>query len=193
MDLVITYVDSTDVKWRQKFEETKKQYYNNTIYNEDSATSNRFTPVGNSLKFALRSIDENMRFLRNVILVIDDDTCIPEWMNLDGTNLKIVRHSEFIPNELLPTFNSHMIEAYIYRIEGLSDIFCYSNDDVVILNEVIIDHFIEDGKTAIFVDKCFSQEGTPITTEYASRSQYKNQNNWLNTNFVSERRYKMAH
>ena len=67
-----------------------------------------------------------------------------------------MRHSEFIPNELLPTFNSHMIEAYLYRIKGLSDIYLYSNDDILCLHEVAIDHFVDDDNTAIFVDNCYS-------------------------------------
>jgi hypothetical protein len=39
------------------------------------------------------------------------------------------------------------------------------------MNEVIIDHFIDEYKsTAIFLDKSYAPEGNPIVSEYASRS-----------------------
>ena len=42
----------------------------------------------------------------------------------------MVNHSDIIPKEFLPTYNSNVIDSYLYRIPGLSDIFLYFNDDV---------------------------------------------------------------
>lgn len=38
-------------------------------------------------------------------------------------------HSTIIPKEYLPTYNSNVIESYLYLIPGLTDIFVYFNDD----------------------------------------------------------------
>lgn len=44
----------------------------------------------------------------------------------------MVNHSDIIPKEFLPTYNSNVIESYLHQISGLSDIFLYFNDDVFI-------------------------------------------------------------
>ena len=45
----------------------------------------------------------------------------PEWYK-DGGKVKIVDHTEFIPEEYLPVFSANPIENNIFRIQGLSEI-----------------------------------------------------------------------
>jgi hypothetical protein len=70
---------------------------------------------------------------------------VPEWLNLDHPKLKVVKHSEFIPAEYLPTFNSNVIEFYFHRIEGLSERFVYFDDDMFLLNRVSPTRFFQKG------------------------------------------------
>lgn len=43
-------------------------------------------------------------------------------------------HEEFIPKQFLPTFNANTIEMFMHRIEGLSELFIYGNDDTYVFN-----------------------------------------------------------
>ena len=44
--------------------------------------------------------------------------------------MTLVDHSDILPPEGRPTFNSHAIEASLHRIPGLSEHFIYFNDDM---------------------------------------------------------------
>src|SRR4051812_579402 len=44
----------------------------------------------------------------------------------------MVNHSDIIPREFLPTYNSNVIDSYLHLIPGLTDIFLYFNDDVFV-------------------------------------------------------------
>ena len=66
------------------------------------------------------------------------------WMNsLPG--IRIVFHSQFMPKEVLPTYNSRAIEMYLHRIDGLSERFLYGNDDMFPLAPMQEDDFFRDG------------------------------------------------
>ena len=43
--------------------------------------------------------------------------------------MRLINHSDYIPKEYLPTFNSHTIELNLHRIEELGKYFIYMNDD----------------------------------------------------------------
>jgi len=53
----------------------------------------------------------------------------PEWLNADHPKLSLVNHSDYIPQQFLPTFNSSLIEIYLHRIPDLTEHFVYFNDD----------------------------------------------------------------
>ena len=56
----------------------------------------------------------------------------------------MVKHTDFIPNEYLPTFNSHTIELNLHRIKGLSENFVYFNDDMYILKSLNEKYFFKN-------------------------------------------------
>lgn len=127
IDIVITWVDGSDPEWlkeKSKFFPDKKQI--------GSFEDKRFED-NSLLKYLFRSIEENAPWVNNVFFV----TCghYPEWLNLSCPNLKFVKHSEFIPMEYLPTFNSNSIILNLHRIPGLSEKFIYFNDDFFLLNK----------------------------------------------------------
>ena len=65
----------------------------------------------------------------------------PEWLNLDAPKLNFVKHSDYIRNEYLPTFNANPIELNLHRIEGLSEQFVYFNDDMFLINRISPERF----------------------------------------------------
>ena len=133
MDVVITYVDGFDPLWQKDYEE------NTNI----PILEKRFRDWG-TLRYLLRGIEVNMPFINNVYLVVARESQVPKWINRD--NVKVVLHSDIIPQEFLPTFNCNPIELHLHRIEGLDEYYVYFNDDVFPLKKCKPTDFFVDGK-----------------------------------------------
>ena len=129
IDLVVPYVDSSDPAWQKLFDK-----YNPNKFEEIESINakNRFRSQGDFFKYFFRCIEKNLPWINNVFLLVQRDSQVPTWINRD--KVKIVYHSDFIPIEYLPTFNSTTIELFIWNIPGLSEKFIYTNDDIFILN-----------------------------------------------------------
>lgn len=69
--------------------------------------------------------------------------------------LEIVFHDEFIPEQLLPTFNSNVIECYIDNIPNLSENFVLFNDDCFILNKIEIEDFFNNQGLPVDADELY--------------------------------------
>ena len=126
MDVVITYVDSSDKYWQQDF----KTYCKNDV-NELAIDPTRFD-TRNNLKYCLRSIAKNMPFVNKVFLVVSRPSQVPNWINTEEVN--VIYHKDILPETCLPTFNSRTIEMCLHKIPGLSEEFVYFNDDMFVLN-----------------------------------------------------------
>ena len=133
MDVVITYVDGFDPLWQKDYEE------NTNI----PILEKRFRDWG-TLRYLLRGIEVNMSFINNVYLVVARESQVPKWINRD--NVKVVLHSDIIPQEFLPTFNCNPIELHLHRIEGIDEYYVYFNDDVFPLKKCKPTDFFVDGK-----------------------------------------------
>lgn len=118
IDVIITYVNSSDSTWLNSYIKTTKTH---------KVTPTRFRSWG-TLRYLFRGIETYMPFVRNIILVVSGPTQVPVWINRD--TVRIVYHSDFIPNQLLPTFNSCTIESFFWNIPNLSDRIIYFNDDL---------------------------------------------------------------
>lgn len=71
---------------------------------------------------------------------------VPEWLDLNNPKLKVVKHSDFIPEEYLPTFSANAIENNLHRIDGLSEQFVLLNDDFYLIDSVKETDFFKNGK-----------------------------------------------
>ena len=136
MDIVITYVDGNDPVWKRDYEK----------YTNVPVMQKRFRDWG-TLKYLLRGIEANMPFIRNVYLVVSHPSQVPEWADKD--NLKVVLHSDIIPEEFLPTFNCNPIEMHLHRIPGLDEEFLYFNDDMFPVGKCKAEDFFCDGRPVI--------------------------------------------
>ncbi|MDE6872038.1 MAG: hypothetical protein K2O58_09045 [Bacteroidales bacterium] len=146
MDAVITYVDGNDPVWRQDY----------LKYVGDSILTKRFRDWA-TLKYLLRGIETNMPFIRNVYLVVSHRSQVPEWVDME--NLRVVLHSDFIPQEYLPTFNSNAIEMHLHRIPGLDEEFLYFNDDMFPVAPCRETDFFRDGKSVIYFSRHYLASG----------------------------------
>ena len=137
IDIVVTWVDGNDPKWAEE----KAKYDKNAA--DNSASSNRFRNW-DLMRFWFRGVEKFAPWVNNVYFV----TCghYPEWLNLDHPKLKLIKHSDYIPSELLPTFNSNVIEMHLNNIKELSEQFVLFNDDMFLISDTKPEDFFVDGK-----------------------------------------------
>lgn len=140
IDLVIAWVDGNDKAWQLE----KAKCYS-SIYGEASADDReeRYRDWDN-LEYLFRGIEKFAPWIRKIHFVTWGH--LPSWLNRNHPKLHIVTHADYIPEEFLPTFNSHTIEWNFHRIEGLSDCFLYFNDDCFLLKPVKQELFFQNGK-----------------------------------------------
>jgi len=142
IDLVYLWVDGSDPNWKKK----KQVFTNAPIDNTELNAVGRYAN-NDELKYALRSVEKHAPWIRNIFIVTDDQK--PEWLNTDNPKIKVVDHTTIIPAQALPSFNSSVIEYFLYKIPGLSERFLYANDDMFFNADLTPDFF-------------FAKDGYPI-------------------------------
>ena len=136
IDFVILWVDGNDPKWQNE----KSKYDSNA--NDDSNSVSRYRDWG-LLPFWFRGVEKFTPWVNKIHFVTWGH--IPEFLNLNNPKLNVVKHTDFIPAEYLPTFSSHAIELNIHRIPGLSEKFVYFNDDMFIVRNMSEQAFFSQG------------------------------------------------
>ncbi len=146
IDLVITYVDSSDPEWRKTYNETSRKH--NKLPVCDSVRFREW----NTLKYIMRGTERYMPWIRKIHLIVERPSQVPEWVRRDHVN--IVYHPLIIPREYLPTYNSTCIEQFMWRIPDLAEHFVYANDDMIPVNPLKpSDFFDENGNPKIEINE----------------------------------------
>lgn len=135
IDFVIPWVDGSDRDWQKK-----KQAYDPEIGAD--AGDNRYRDW-DTLKYWFRGVEAFAPWVHRIYLITDGQ--VPEWLDLTHPKLTVIDHRDYIPNQYLPTFNSHTIEWNLHRIRGLSEQFVYFNDDIFLLKPVKPSLFFRKG------------------------------------------------
>lgn len=136
IDFVILWVDGNDLAWqaeKSKYQ-PQKESENNSV--------NRYRDWG-LLPYWFRAVEKFAPWVRKIHFATWGH--LPDFLNLNAPKLHIVRHDEFIPEEYLPTFSSHVIEMNIHRIPDLAEHFVYFNDDTFLLRSFQPEDFFRDG------------------------------------------------
>lgn len=123
VDLIITYVDGSDEAWKKSLINCAK--HSDDITMDRAMNPRRYRDLG-TLKYIFRGIDKYMPFVDRVNLVVASESQVPKWINTD--NVRVILHKEFMPQEVLPTFNSCTIESFLWKIP-LHPYVLYANDD----------------------------------------------------------------
>lgn len=137
IDFVITWVDDTDPVWRKKKEKCTG------IAMGEGNSDVRYRDW-DTLKYWFRGVEKFAPWVRYVFFITDNQK--PEWLNVDHPKLKWIKHSDYIPQEYLPTFNSHTIEWNFHKIPELSETFVYFNDDMFLINHTVPEDFFRNGQ-----------------------------------------------
>lgn len=136
IDFVITWVDGNDPLWREE----KSKYLPQSKNEDDSEVRYR---DWDNLQYWFRAVEKFAPWVRTIHFVTWGH--LPKWLNTEHPKLHIVNHKDFIPEEYLPTFNSHTIELNFHRIEGLAEQFVYFNDDVFLNKAMRPEDFFKKG------------------------------------------------
>ena len=136
IDFVVTWLDSTDVKWQEEY----NKYKGLVTVGDQSKARYRDWDV---FKYWFRAVEQYAPWVHKVFLITNGT--FPKWINEHHPKLVLVKHEDYIPSAYLPTFNSHTIELNFNRIKGLSEHFVYFNDDMYLNNPVTPDYYFRDG------------------------------------------------
>lgn len=140
IDFVVLWVDPSDKGWQKSRAEYEKEA--SDAENVDNSTE-RYRDW-NAFVYWFRGVEKFAPWVNKVHLV----TCghVPKWLNLNHPKLHIVKHSDFMPENALPTFNSNAIELCLHRIPGLAEQFVAFNDDMFITKKIRPTDFFKNGK-----------------------------------------------
>ena len=125
VDVVYTWVDGTDPAWNAAREQ-RLAGITGTAQTRESSGQARFFDR-DELRYSFRSIHLFAPWVRRIHLVTAGQ--VPDWLDTDHPMVNLVDHTDILPADGLPTFNSHAIETSLHTIEGLAEHFVYFNDD----------------------------------------------------------------
>jgi hypothetical protein len=151
IDVVYTWVDGADPAWLARKNAALAE--NGWVTANETAANNSRYVSRNELRYSLRSLHMYAPWVRRIFLVTDDQ--VPEWLNTGHPRITVVSHKEIFGGKgRLPTFNSHAIETRLHHIDGLSEHFIYTNDDVFFGQPLLPSFFFTgNGHTRIYLSR----------------------------------------
>jgi hypothetical protein len=153
IDFVVLYVNGNDLEWQKK-----KAQYSPDFSTDISPSRYRDWDI---FKYWFRGVAKYAPWVRKIHLVTDNQA--PEWLNIDNPHLHLVNHSDYMPNDALPVFNSSSIEVGVHKMDGLSDKFVFFNDDMMLTNLIEPDYYF---KQNLPVDMAgFTRQGNGFFSE----------------------------
>jgi len=145
VDMVFSWVDGSSSEFQRQRAARMKGY----VVGDGDDNAARYRQV-DELRYALRSVHMYAPWVRRIFIATDSPT--PEWL-ADHPKVTIVRSEEFFADpSVLPTHNSHAVEAQLHRIPGLAEHFLYSNDDMFFGRPVTPELFFSGGGVSRFVE-----------------------------------------
>jgi len=163
IDLVYTWFNSSDfsqVAARAAFAERA-----NGQEDEYASGDARFADNG-ELSYSIPNACKYLPFVRNIFVVCGG--LPPPWLK-DNPRVTIIDVEAIVPPDVHPTYQSDVIESFLYKIPGLSERYLYSNDDMFFAKvHEAADFFSDDGKIILGLSKRYVGLGT-IEAVFRSR------------------------
>ncbi|UTC09258.1 hypothetical protein A4W78_06860 [Latilactobacillus curvatus] len=135
IDIVVSWVNSNDQKWQAKMNHQLQLMGKEQLMIGEE----RYYEFG-FFKYWFRSIEKFASWINHVYVLTDDQR--PEFFK-ETDKVTVVDHTEIIPKEYLPTFNSNVIELFLDKIPGINEHFIYFNDDVFLNAPVLPADFFD--------------------------------------------------
>ncbi|KAJ8525910.1 hypothetical protein ON010_g15227 [Phytophthora cinnamomi] len=121
MSIVYTWVNGTQPCYRELREKAGGKH---------AVGGSRDREIG-ELMYSIRSLEKYVPWHTGQIYIVSPGH-IPHWVDMNNPRIKVINQDDLFPDyakEFLPTFNTHVIEQFLYLIPGLSDIYMQVNDD----------------------------------------------------------------
>ena len=156
IDAVITWVDGSDEDYKKKIE---NHLTTSTNYKKQYLQANE-------IEYCVKSILKFAPFVRRIFIVTDNQK--PSFSGLKdlivSKKVKVVDHKEIFKGyeKYLPTFNIRSIDAVLHRIEDLSEMFVYFNDDVFLINKIREEDWFVENKVVLMGKWAKSYSINPI-------------------------------
>jgi hypothetical protein len=145
IDIVFSWVDGTS----SEFQRARAQRMEAYVVGDGDDSEARYRQI-DELRYALRSVYLYAPWIRRIFIVTDSPA--PVWL-ADHPRVTIVRSEEFFTDlDALPTHNSHAVESQLHNIDGLSEHFLYSNDDMFFGRPVRPEMFFSPGGITKFIE-----------------------------------------
>jgi hypothetical protein len=145
IDMVFSWVDGSSSEFQRQRAAQMAEY----VVGEGDDGPARYRHV-DELRYALRSVHMYAPWVRRIFIATDSPA--PAWL-ADHPKVTIVRSEEFFADpSVLPTHNSHAVEAQLHRIPGIAEHFLYSNDDMFFGRMVEPELFFSSAGISRFVE-----------------------------------------
>jgi Stealth protein CR2, conserved region 2/Stealth protein CR3, conserved region 3/Stealth protein CR1, conserved region 1 len=149
VDVVSLWVDGSDPEWQER--RASRLVEAPDTGSHEPVLEYRYRQF-DELRYSLRALERFAPWVRNIYLVTDRQR--PEWLSEAGSNLRIVDHTEILPESALPTFNSHALTASLHKIPNLSEQFLVFNDDIFLGRPVTPNRFFQsNGVTRFYMSR----------------------------------------
>ena len=137
-DFVLLWVDGSDPAWREEFVRCRREAEGATT----DALEIRYRDW-ELLRDWFRGVERFAPWVRTIHFITWGH--LPAWLEREHPKLRIVRHTDYIPADELPTFNSNVIELNLHRLEGLAEQFVLFNDDMFLTRPCTEHDFFRNG------------------------------------------------
>lgn len=145
IDMVFSWVDGSSDEFQRERAKRMQTY----VVGRGDDSEARFRQI-DELRYALRSVHMHAPWVRRIFIATDSPA--PAWL-ADHPKVTIVpAEAMFADPSVLPTHNSHAVECQLHHIEGLSEHFLYSNDDMFFGRPLKPDVFFSPGGITKFVE-----------------------------------------
>lgn len=123
------------------------------------------------LKYALRSLWMHVPWIRNVIIVVNEASRVPGWLNISAPNIRIIDGWQLIKSigGEAPNFNSHSFYLSLAYIPGISEYFIQADDDFFFGRLIPRSLFWDtEVKRPYVYHSCSTRSGAPGKTDFLS-------------------------
>lgn len=147
IDLVYLWVDGNDKKWREAKKYWQEKESGTKKLDNESICEARWRD-NDEFKYSMRSVAKFAPWINHIYII----TCMgqrPKWLNTKNKKISVIDHTQIMPPDALPCFNSKAIESCIINIPNLSEFFIYSNDDMFFGRPLTPDYFFDKNDNPI--------------------------------------------
>eukprot|EP01103_Thecamoeba_quadrilineata_P000916 TRINITY_DN10807_c0_g1_i1.p1 TRINITY_DN10807_c0_g1~~TRINITY_DN10807_c0_g1_i1.p1 ORF type:complete len:451 (-),score=64.10 TRINITY_DN10807_c0_g1_i1:160-1512(-) len=194
IDIIYTYVNGSDpIRYALKQRHLDMERGINSSDVDFVHTGLSLARDNDEMLFSMRSISSFLPWFNGNIYIVADQ--VPCWLNTSHPQIKIISPLEFMPPEHSPTFNSHAIEAHLWRVPELSEYFIYLNDDYMFGSNIPKHYYYgKDGCINLYHEERMTLTSHDNLTGWnIHRQAMKNSNIELDKKFGFRDRYYLPH